>query len=387
MKIVNPLTAFSWTDPLIIHGVPMMGVPEKQGWSFSRAGWLAAKEDSSTPADMVGAAVRRSLRPLSKMTLIKAKADYASRTVPEMPPYWIIEPTAFCNKACPFCSIHVIQRFAEDGGRGNTMMHWADFTKLMDEIGRYGGAYGLSLYQLGEPMLWREQSRSIIDMVQYAKTHAFRAVNISTNGDVANLSWLLQCDVDDVIISIDGMTEDVYLANRPSTKKDDPNAFDRTIRRVETFLAQKAEMGAVKPFVRLQIINKHDTAPQIVDFIRKWIATPGVDDVFVKQLDAMTPWLGHTVVSSAESKIKMHDVAAMPCQHLWAIGSMTSSGTFTACCHDARSELTAPAANIRTMAFKDWWHGPFMTALREEHLSGATRLPCVTCHERDPWLG
>lgn len=387
MELVNALTAFQWTEPLDIWGVKMKGVPEKQGMSFSRAGWLASQEDPTLDADAVGKAVRQQLRPLSKPTLLQARADYASRTVVPMPKYFIIEPTAFCNKACPFCSIHVIERFNEHGERGNTMMRWDDFWKLMKEVGPTE-PYGMSLYQLGESMLWKEGPFGIWDMVQVAKTIGqFKVVNISTNGDVANLDVLLRCDVDDVIISIDGTTEAVYLANRPSAKKDDVGAFERTLTRVKAFLQRKAARGQARPFVRLQIINKEDTAAQVVDFIRTWLPTPGVDDVFVKQLDAMTPWLGNTVVSADEGRLKMAKVQAMPCQHLYAIGSMTASGTFTACCHDAKSELTTAGANIRTSTFAEWWVGPFMTQLRAEHEGGATRLPCAACHERDPWLG
>lgn len=393
MELVNPLTAFQWTSALDIWGVPMSGIPEKQGWAFSRAGWLAAQEDPTLSADAVGKAVRQQLRPLSKTTLLEARLNYANRAVAPLPPYFIIEPTAFCNKACPFCSIHVIERFNEHGEPGNTMLHYADFEKLMCEIGTAGGAYGLSLYQLGEPMLWRERwpqgaIRNITSLVYGAKQLGrFKVVNVSTNGDVNNLDALLECDVDDVIISIDGTTEEVYLANRPSTKTDDPGAFTRTLTRVKTFLERKAQSGQPKPWVRLQIINKADTAPQVLDFIRNWLPVRGVDDVFVKQLDSMTPWLGTTVVSAAEVRLKMAKVAAMPCQHLWAVGSMTASGTFTACCHDARSELTEAGANIRTSTFTEWWHGPFMTALRAEHAGGQFRAPCASCQERDPWLG
>ena len=114
---------------------------------------------------------------------------------------------------------------------------------------------------------------------------------------------------------------------------------------------------------------------------------PGVDDVLVKNLDGMNAWLGDSVVPEAESAIKRAQVAAMPCQHLWAIGSVVATGEFNACCHDARTELTTAGANINEMAFADWWRGEYMTALRAEHSGGLFRAPCHSCLERDPWLG
>ncbi len=75
MKLVNPLTAFTWDKPLDILGVAMAGVAEKQGHSFSRAAFLAAQEDPTLDADAVGKAVRQALRPLSKPTPICPMMD------------------------------------------------------------------------------------------------------------------------------------------------------------------------------------------------------------------------------------------------------------------------------------------------------------------------
>jgi hypothetical protein len=268
--------------------------------------------------------------------------------------------------------------------------------KLMNECGEHD-VYGLSLYQLSEPMLYRgkvtnfggmgEYYFDIADMVDRAKAVGrFRAVNISTNGDAANLHRLLECDLDDLFISIDGTTADVYDQNRPSTKANDTGAFQRTVDRVRAFLELKAARGQPKPWVRLQIINNALCAPQVLDFVRQWIATPGVDDVYVKNLDGMVPWLGDKAVSAAESAVKMAKVAAMPCQHIYAIGSMVADGRYNACCHDSLTELTTAGANIEAMTFADWWNGDYMRALRAEHEGGVTRRPCVVCAERDPWL-
>jgi hypothetical protein len=227
-------------------------------------------------------------------------------------------------------------------------------------------------------------------MVELAKIVGFKAVNISTNGDVSNLDLLLDCGLSDLFFSIDGMTAEVYDVNRPSTKKNDTGAFNRTVERTRAFLEAKEKAGLTEPWVRMQIINNHLTASQVVDFIRYWIDVPGVDDVFVKHLDEMGAWLGNTVVSAEESQAKRDRVSKMPCQHLWAIGSMTADGRWNACCHDALTELTTADANVDNMTFGEWWNGEYMTDLRLEHMGletgGQVRLPCRNCLERDPWL-
>src|SRR3990167_1399786 len=328
MELVNPVTSFVWSSPLNVNGVPMQGIREKQGYSFSRAGYLAVLDSPHLDADAVGRAVRQQLRPLSKPILERAKQEYGDRKPPLFPHYFIIEPTAVCNRACPFCTILVTNR--------KGMMKWLDFTKLMNECSEFD-VYGLSLYQLGEPFLWRETVEiedssvfeseiklDISDMVNYAKKQAgFKIVNLSTNGDVSNLDCILGSELSDIIISIDGTTAEVYDANRPSTRKNDSGAFQRTLDRTHAFLEAKAKSGEPRPFVRLQCINKENTADKIVDFIKYWIQVPGVDDVFVKALDSMRPWLGNKVVSDDEDKIKALRLGAMPCQHIHAVGSMT----------------------------------------------------------------
>ena len=398
MQIVNPNSSYPIGSRVEnINGVAMRGAPEKQGWSFSRAGYLAALADPLLDADAVGRAVHHALRPLSAPTLEKAREEYAHRTVIPFPRYFIIEPTALCNRRCPFCTIIVTNR--------KGMMKWDHFAQLMVECGKHG-VYGLSLYQLGEPFLWHdkitaigyipayaiydevEKRIGIEGMVDYAKeVGGFCAVNLSTNGDVPNLADVLDSRLDDLIISIDGTTAEVYDANRPSTKANDADAFERTIGRVRDFLERKAARGDVKPFVRLQCINKENTAGQVLDFIRYWIDIPGVDDVLIKNLDSMRPWLGSKIVSDAEDALKAEHLGAMPCQHLYAVGSMVVDGRFNACAHDARTELTTAGANIDAMTFSEWWNGEYLMALRAQHNAGAFRKPCLECREKDTWLG
>lgn len=399
MLLVNPHTAFQWTEPLDIHGVPMKGIREKQGHAFSRAGYLAAKANPDLDADEVGRAHRQHLRPQSGPTLMQARQEYAQRVAPIFPRYFIIEPTNVCNKVCPFCTITVMDRRDSDGRVVKGFMKWDTFMRLMTETAGYP-VYGISLYQLGESFLWHGKDEagrklSIRDMVNAAKqVGRFQAVNLSTNGDVGNLACILHSALDDLIISIDGMTKEVYEANRPGASQQE--TFGRTIDRVQEFLHTKERLGFSKPFVRIQIINKDNTSHQIVDFIRYWLEIPGVDDVFVKDLDSMRSWLGDRVVSNEEDMMKADHVQTMPCQHLFAIGSMVVNGDLNGCCHDAYTQLVQQIqlpdgrrvnANIHHVTFAEWWQGAFMSTIRKEHVNGVFRDPCANCRERDPWLG
>jgi len=391
MELVNSLTAFSWNSPLDINGIKMMGWPEKQGASFSKHGYEAAKLDSSIDPDKYGAMIKRSLRPFSKPTLDKARQRYTAKEVPALPPYVILEPVGgACPKSCGFCSINVSHRPLPDGRQAKAgMMKWDGYLKFMEEYGESNDGVGLSLYELGETGLWRGKDKDgnkkdWADLVDTAKkVGKFKIVNISTCGDVENLDRLLDCDLDDLIFSIDGLDKETYESNRPSTRPNDTMSFERTIQRIMDFLKLKTERGTSRPFCRMQVINKDNTASQIEDFIRYWIDVPGIDDCFVKNLDSMHRWIDG-VVTDEEDAIKAEQVGDMPCQHIWNVASMTWTGAFNACSHDAFTELF-DGHSIYNSTFREWWHGQFMTELREEHKLGAKRLPCVDCRERDCW--
>ena len=393
MELVNPLTAFVWDKPLDINGVAMLGIKEKQGHAFSRAGYLAALDDPTLDADAVGRAVRRQLRPLSKPTLEKARAEYEAREIPEMPPYLIIEPVGgACPRKCRFCSINVTHRPLENGKTARAgMMKWSGYEKIMREFGEWGGGYGVSLYELGETGLYRGRDengnkKDWADLVDTAKrVGKFKIANISTSGDCDNLDRLLECDLDDLIFSVDGLDKATYETNRPSTIPNDTRSFERMMDYIMAFLEKKAARGLPRPFCRMQIINNALCAPQVVDFIRYWIDIPGIDDIFVKNLDSMHRWLTG-VVTDKEDAIKAAQVGSMPCQHIWEVASVTWTGAFNACSHDAYTELY-DGHTIYNSTFREWWQGGFMNDLREEHKGGPKRLPCVDCRERDCWLG
>jgi len=377
VELANQLSAFTWAEPLDINGVPMMGIPEKQGISFGQAGYLGS-QFSNESADDINRGINRLSRLTAKAVLERARLDYANKIVPEFPSYFIVEPTVICNRRCSFCSITATNRHG--------MMKWEVYDKLMKECAKYP-VYGLSLYQLGEPMLWRDGDYTIVDMISRGKRAGFKVVNISTNGDVDNLHLLNASWNGDLIISIDGMTAETYVKNRPSTKKEDAQVvFDRTVGRVLGFLNNREIDVLTNLHVRIQIINNESTCSEIVDFIRFWIKQRGVYDVFIKNLDSMRPWLKEQVVSEEEDALKASAVADMPCQHLWSIGSMVVDGGFNACVHDARTELT-DKSNINSETFYNWWHGDYMNDLRNEHANGNFPYPCSECRERDCWLG
>ncbi len=116
------------------------------------------------------------------------------------PSTFIVETALACNLKCPECAIG-------DGSisRKKGFLKFDDFKILADKVRPYVKYFYLHLW--GEPMLNKE----IIKMIKYASQ--FTRVNISTNGTMLDEDLareLILSGVADVIVSIDGMTQEVY---------------------------------------------------------------------------------------------------------------------------------------------------------------------------------
>ena len=129
--------------------------------------------------------------------------DYSSRVQKFnefTPRIFMIESTLACNLRCPECAI---------GGklisRKHEMMSFNRFKVLADKIRPY--AQFLYPYIWGEPTL----NPDIIPILRYAST--FTKTNISTNGMTMTeilAEELITSGVSSIIVSIDGLSQDVY---------------------------------------------------------------------------------------------------------------------------------------------------------------------------------
>ena len=122
---------------------------------------------------------------------------HGTQSTPEI---FAIETILGCNLKCPECAI---------GGnfvsRKKGWMTFIKFKLIADKIRPY--CKYLYLHIWGEPML----NNDIYQMIEYAST--FTRTNISTNGKSMtdkNAEMLIRSGVNDIIVSIDGVSQNVY---------------------------------------------------------------------------------------------------------------------------------------------------------------------------------
>ena len=96
-----------------------------------------------------------------------------------------------CNLACLACPFHLRQVYAQKPIR------WNNAIKALDTLRRLGTR--IIVFEGGEPLLWRDGSHSLTDLIAYARKHFLR-VALTTNGTLP-----LDVPADTLWVSLDGM--------------------------------------------------------------------------------------------------------------------------------------------------------------------------------------
>jgi MoaA/NifB/PqqE/SkfB family radical SAM enzyme/predicted SAM-dependent methyltransferase len=116
------------------------------------------------------------------------------------PETFCLETTLTCNLKCPECALG-----GGMIGRSKGFMSFDTFKIVADKIRPFVKYFYLHIW--GEPML----NKDIIPMIKYAST--FTKTNISTNGiilDEYKAEELITSGVSEIIVSIDGVSQEVY---------------------------------------------------------------------------------------------------------------------------------------------------------------------------------
>ena len=117
-------------------------------------------------------------------------------------PYTLtIEPTNRCNLKCPECP----------SGNGDMvrplgLMDFDRFRAIVDQV--HGEVFYLQLFFQGEPFI----NNRLVDMISHARSKRMY-VSISTNAHFLRrevVDALLEAGLDRLIVSLDGLTQEVY---------------------------------------------------------------------------------------------------------------------------------------------------------------------------------
>ncbi|MBR9978952.1 MAG: SPASM domain-containing protein [Bacteroidetes bacterium] len=289
-------------------------------------------------------------------------------------PYTLtIEPTNRCNLKCPECP----------SGNGTMvrplgMMDIDTFRRIVDEVKK--DVFYLQLFFQGEPFI----NNRLTDMIAYAHRHRIY-VSISTNAHFLRrevLDGLLQAGLDRLIISVDGMTQEVYEEYRVG------GSLSKVRDALEDFDAARQAFGSgARTELTLQMLissKNENQIPALQTLARRHRADVALKTMQVYSIEGAQEFLPknerfrrYTISDGAlRPKSAMHD----RCARLWERSVITWEGVVVPCCFDKDAEY--PLGSIVEQDFNEVWQSDTYHAFRERVLAGRKNIPmCRNCTE------
>jgi radical SAM protein with 4Fe4S-binding SPASM domain len=285
-----------------------------------------------------------------------ANADKAK--IGDYPLDVIAETSNVCNLRCSMC-FQVDEALPVLKTTSVPFMSMDTFKKIVDECSK-NKIPALKLNWRGEPML----NTNFAEMLRYAKTKGILEVTSLTNGTLMNEDMchaIVDAKMDQLVISIDGFTKEIYEKIRVGAD------YDVVINNLHTLIRIRGKLK--KPFIRLQYtesdINRHETS----SFYQYW--KNKVDEITISYCQDF----GSPDKNDADSVPTYTFSCKQPFQRLVVM----ADGTVTVCATDIMGSISI--GNINDTSLKDLWNCKKISELREQHKTGKYYLTpmCRIC--------
>jgi len=286
-------------------------------------------------------------RKLANLLLLKLQRWLRRDRLVGMPAYYFIDPINICNLRCPLCPTGQ-GILARPRGR----MPLSELKRIVDEIAPY--AYRLELYNWGEPLLHPE----IFEMVEYASRKRI-SVRLSSNLnllDEGSAQRLVQSGLSQLVVSIDGATQETYAAYRQR------GHLDVVLRNLQLLLDAKRGLGTRRPFILWRMLvgkhNEHEVAT-----VRRMAQQSGVDSFSTSMLFVDThdraqveKWLPTDASYSGYNHSQEALENTWDCHELWEGMVINWDGGVAPCCwlHDAQFDFD----NVTQHSVRAIWNSP-----------------------------
>ncbi|MCF1753015.1 radical SAM/SPASM domain-containing protein [Mariniradius sediminis] len=245
-----------------------------------------------------------------------------------------IEPTTSCNLRCPECPSG-LRSFTRPTG----MLSKQLFEKAIEQSKDY--LTYLHLYFQGEPFLHPE----FLELVSLAdQNQIFTAT--STNAHYIhedNVDKILQSGLKQLIVSMDGMTQEVYQDYRIGGK------LEKVQKGLSLLLNRRRETKNTYPRIVLQYLVTGKNEQQI-PALKDWARTIGVDELQLKTTqiydfedgsDLIPKDLNYSrYIPTANGKWKLKKTIENKCWRMWQGAVITWDGRMLPCCFDKDGKYT-----------------------------------------------
>lgn len=284
-----------------------------------------------------------------------------------MPPALSIEPTNFCNLACPECN-------SGSGAmtRPRGYMDYSLFKRIIAELKPW--LLYLNLYFQGEPMMHPDFFKML------RKCEGINTA-VSTNGhfiDKTDAEQIVRSGLSRLIISIDGLDEETYTAYRKN------GSLNKVLQAIEDVsVAKRKASSSMK--LELQFLVNRLNEHQIPELRRLAVRTGAalhLKSMQVISSGAQVKWMpGLSKYSRYEpgtNDYKIRNSFPNRCARLWFNPVITWDGMVVPCCFDKDGEHIM--GDLNEESFADIWNGPRFRIFRRLILTDRTTVDiCRNC--------
>jgi ubiquinone/menaquinone biosynthesis C-methylase UbiE/MoaA/NifB/PqqE/SkfB family radical SAM enzyme len=277
------------------------------------------------------------------------------------PSIFSIETSLLCSLGCPECALGS-NRISRERG----ILSYERFKLVADKIRPY--VQYIYLHIWGEPLL----NKHIVPIIRYAS--AFARTNISTNGMsiTAPLAEdLITSGVSDIIVSIDGFTQEIYAKYRVGGN------LAKVLASLELLQKLNAKHGNRVNITPQFIVFKHNQHE--MDGFQKYCRSLGLKAVFkapyIRKSSCFQDSDKPEFVRTKYRDLKALREAMRSCTDPRSVFTILLDGSVVACCYDHNKQTCF--GNIFESDVLDIWHSPRYSHFRRDIVIGDTPGFCI----------
>jgi radical SAM protein with 4Fe4S-binding SPASM domain len=285
-----------------------------------------------------------------------------------------IEPTTSCNLRCPECPSG-LRSFTRPTG----MLQKQLFERVIDQV--KGHLSWLHLYFQGEPFL----NPKFLEMVRYADSQGI-FTSTSTNAHYLGTNQvrgILESGLKQLIVSMDGITQEVYESYRVGGKLEKVQAG------LQLLVLERKRSRQKFPRIILQFLVTGKNEHQL-PALKSWAKATGVDELqlkttqiydFEKGSELIPSDLGYSrYVPAGDGRWKLKKKLENKCWRMWQGAVVTWDGKIVPCCFDKDADHVM--GELKNQSLATIWNSWSYIQFRKQLLSDRSQIEiCRNCSE------
>lgn len=297
-----------------------------------------------------------------------------------MPAFVSIEPTTACNLGCPECPSG-LKQFTRPTGK----MDLADHEDWLDQLAKT--TMYVTYYFQGEPFLHPQ----FLAMIRAAKKRKIFTAS-STNAHFiteAVAEEVIKSGLDQLIISVDGVTQEVYQQYRVNGQ------LEQVWKATSALVEAKRKLKSATPRLVFQCLAVKPNEAEIPAIFEKAKAL-GVEEVRIKSAQLYDYEHGNPLMPENEAysryrldkngKYKLKNSGGNHCWRMWTGCVITWDGKIVPCCFDKDAQHAF--GSLKNKKLSEIWSSPSYRQFRSAILTQRNHIEiCQNCTEGSKvWL-